>query len=116
VSDPPQDLSEASRTRWTGLAADLAVLGAASEAALLVLADTLRLSERADALARAIAEEGVTVDGSQGQRRPHPALALERELRRDVAERLTRLGLVDVNYSFRIGADGRIRGLADKTP
>jgi hypothetical protein len=116
ISGPPADLSDASRAMWVGLAGDLVTLGRASEAALCVLADTLRLSERADALARAIAQEGATVAGSTGQRRPHPGIQVERELRRDVADRLRSLGLVEPNYSYRVGADGRIRDRQDKTP
>jgi len=116
VSDPPQDLSEPSRALWSRLSADLAVLGRASEAALIVLADALRLRERADVLARAVESEGATVLGSTGQPRPHPAMALEAKLRADAEATLRSLGVVDVPYTHRVGADGRIRGPKDKRP
>jgi hypothetical protein len=94
----------------------MATLGCASEAALLVLADALRLAERADLIARAVANEGASVVGSTGQPRPPPGIAVERDLRNDVERKLRELGLVEPNYNYRVGADGRIRGLRDKTP
>jgi len=112
VAEPPAGLGEPSRRLWCGLAGDLVVLGRASEGALQVLSDALRLAERADALAG----EGVTVDGSQGQRRPHPGLALERQLRSDVEAKLRNLGLVDISYAYRVGADGRLREKSSPIP
>ncbi len=109
VANPPEDLSEASQGLWQGLATDLVVLGAATEAALLVLADALRLAERADTVARAVAEDGATTNGSTGQLRVHPAIVEERVLRHEVEQKLRGLGLVQPPYTYRVGADGRLK-------
>jgi hypothetical protein len=116
---PPDDLSAASRALWPGLVADLAVVAMASsktttvaaEVDLLLLADTLRARDRLEDIGAQIAKDGVTVDGSKGQVRPHPLLAVERALRAEVATGFERLELAPKRRPFavKVGSGGRLQ-------
>jgi hypothetical protein len=117
--EPPDDLSASSRALWPGLVADLAVAAMASSRAttaaahvdLLLLADVLRARDRLDDIAAQIGKDGVTVNGSQGQIRPHPLLAVERALRAEVATGFERLELAPKSrpLAVKVGTGGRLQ-------
>jgi hypothetical protein len=60
---------------------------------LEVLRAVVRLMDRADQLATAIDQGGLTVTGSAGQPRPNPLLAEERQTAATIARLLRELGL-----------------------
>jgi hypothetical protein len=116
---PPDDLSAASRGLWPGLVADLAVVAMAASKAttvaaqvdLLLLADTLRARDRLEDVAAELAKTGVVVDGSKGQVRPHPLLAVERALRAELGAGFERLQLAPRRRPFAVKVDtgGRLQ-------
>src|SRR5205085_2741627 len=90
----PSDLSAGSAELWPGLVSDLAAIHkGVAEVDLFLLADTLRARDRLIEVSAKLAEDGVTVVGSRSQTRPHPLLAVERELRREAATGFERLRL-----------------------
>lgn len=89
----PADLSEASRSDWPGLASDVSATLGGAETDWILLADVLRARDRLAQVAEVLNAEGVTVEGSKGQTRPHPLLNVEGELRRDIANGLEQLKL-----------------------
>lgn len=110
VPEAPSDLSESSRALWAGLVADLDATGGGAEVDLLLLGDVLRARDRLCDVSQALSADGLIVLGSTGQRRPHPLLATEGALRREVAASLERLGL-STNKRFwgtGISADRRL--------
>ena len=62
---------------------------------VLMLTQACHLVDQAEALQAAIDRDGVTVTGSRGQIRPHPALSELRGTRAEVARLLGRLKLPD---------------------
>jgi hypothetical protein len=64
-----------------------------SPAELELLAEACRTLDELDALRRAVAKEGATVAGSQGQPRAHPALAELRQGRGELRRLLDSLGI-----------------------
>jgi Phage terminase, small subunit len=64
-----------------------------SPAELELLAEACRTLDELQALRRAVAREGATVKGSQGQRRAHPALTELRLGRGELRRLLDALGL-----------------------
>lgn len=93
IPPAPGDLSEESIALWPGLVSDLDKSGSGAEVDLIVLADVLRARDRLAEIAAKLDEEGLTVEGSKGQRRSHPLLSSEQVLRQEVAEGFDRLGL-----------------------
>lgn len=109
---PPEGLSVAGAARWAGLAADVQELGGgnAAEVDLVLLELVVRQGERLEEVRLILAEEGPTVTGSKGQRRPHPLLAAEGQLARDIAAGLERLRLTPKRRPWRaeVTAAGRV--------
>ena len=107
---PPPDLSAASAAAWPGLTSDLEVATGASAVDLALLADLLRACDRLAQLRELLERDGLTVTGSQGQVRPHPVLAVESALRREVAQGWDRLGLSSRHRGFvEVLPSGRLR-------
>ena len=90
---PPPDLSPASQEARAGLASDVAAMTRGAAVDFDLLADVLRARDRLVAVTAKLAEDGVTVAGSQGPVRPHPLLSVEANLRKECADGLDRLGL-----------------------
>jgi hypothetical protein len=106
----PDRLSEESRRLWGLFLADLVgIYGGVADGDRILLEDVLRARDRLEEIQMKLAEDGPTVTGSRGQTRPHPLLATERALRRDVAVGFARLGLTERHWSHKVQADGRIR-------
>jgi hypothetical protein len=93
---PPSDLSPKALELRQGLVSDLEARWnhPAAEVDLVLLDDVLRAVDRLADVGALIAAEGLTVKGSTGQQRPHPMLAVEVALRKEVAAGLKTLGLV----------------------
>ncbi|HEX6254372.1 MAG TPA: P27 family phage terminase small subunit [Euzebyales bacterium] len=89
----PDDLSDASRRLFRRLVADRRALGGVAEVDALLLADALRLRERLAQVRAQLAVDGPTVAGSKGQTRPHPLIAAEQNLARDVRAAFDQLQL-----------------------
>lgn len=108
----PEGLSEAGTALWQGLAADLAALegGTAAQVDLVLLELVVRQADRLEEVRLILAEEGPTVTGSKGQTRPHPLLAAEGQLARDIAGGLERLRLTPKRRPWRaeVTAAGRV--------
>lgn len=64
-----------------------------AEVDLLLLEHALRAMDRLEGVRMVLDREGLTVEGSKGQTRPHPLLVAEGVLRREVAASLERLGI-----------------------
>jgi len=65
-----------------------------------------RTGERLAEIDRRLAEDGLTVSGSQGQLRPHPLLSFEAGLRRELVHNLQRLqSAVEVRAAIEAGAE-----------
>lgn len=79
---------------WDSFVSDLEALGAGSDADLILLGSTLRSLSRYWAVTVELdAAESLVVKGSKGQLRVHPLFDKERNLWREVAAGLDRLGL-----------------------
>ncbi len=107
-------LSQASEALWDGLIADLRVVNQDQEVPEvdeLLLVDVLRARDRLSEIAGKIQEQGLTVEGSTGQLRPHPLLETEARLRAEVRSGLERLGLTGVGRTWQIhgGPGGRLQ-------
>lgn len=110
IPDPPADLSDTSRARWPGLAADVSEVTGGAEIDFALLAGALRLEDRLAAVRCELNGAGPTVAGSRGQVRPHPLLTFETTLSRAVADAYARLRLtpdkrqegIEVNRSGRL--------------
>ncbi len=110
IPPAPPDLSPASSDAWAGLAADLHAIHGGHEVDFTILANVLRAADRLAGVAETIGRDGVTVAGSKGQLRPHPLLAIEQSLRREVADGLDRLQLSPAKRDryWRLGRGGRL--------
>src|SRR6516164_5533571 len=71
---PPDDLGEPEREIWRDIVADWR----GPRLSYALLADALRAHQCARKCSEAIAREGMTVEGRDGQTRAHPLLAVER--------------------------------------
>ena len=93
-AEPPTDppLGRAGLATWRAIT-DVGYVLRPDE--VVVLTQACRLLDQAEALQAAIDHDGVTVTGSRGQIRPHPALAELRGTRAEVARLLGRLKLPD---------------------
>jgi hypothetical protein len=102
---PPAGLSTASRRLWAELVTDVAVVtdGRPAASSLVLIEEVLRARDRLAEIRETLATDGVTVVGSRGQTRPHPLLAIERQLVAEISNGLARLEL----------RPSRIRGMRD---
>ena len=87
--DPPDHLGAAGRDLWATVGRDLVF--EAHELPLLTSA--CEVADRIAALEAVIAEEGVTVAGSKGQPRLHPAVAEVRQSRLAMARLLGQIAI-----------------------
>jgi hypothetical protein len=71
---PPEDLGEPEQQIWRDIVADWR----GPRVSYALLADALRAHQCARKCSEAIAREGMTVEGRDGQTRAHPLLAVER--------------------------------------
>src|SRR5690554_5852798 len=79
TTTPPKTLGHDGRTLWTNLRNEYDISDSGSLAVLQSLCETVdRLNECRETIAR----DGLTVEGSGGQPRPHPLLQVEAESRR----------------------------------
>ena len=109
VPDAPADLSDLSRQRWLGLAADVVSTMGGAEADLILLANVLRAEDRLATVRAVLNSEGPTVTGSRGQTRPHPLLVSESVLRREIATGFDALGFGLKNrWKVRVARGGRL--------
>jgi hypothetical protein len=92
---PPPGLSTASRRLWAELVGDVEVItdGRPAASSLVLLEEVLRARERLEEIRQTLATDGITVVGSRGQTRPHPLLAIERQLVAEISNSLARLEL-----------------------
>ncbi len=95
-TEPPTDLPAASRELWSqlvaehpGLAPSAAAATAPNASELLVLRAVVDVVTRLEEVRQAIASEGMTVEGSQGQPRDNPLLGVEVKLRGELVERVS---------------------------
>lgn len=78
---PPRGLSAAGKHLWSATVAEYEFEGAAD---LALLAELCQAFDGARACRARIARDGLMVDGSAGQPRPHPLLAIEDAYRRSM--------------------------------
>jgi P27 family predicted phage terminase small subunit len=83
-------LSAAGRALWTRLQGEYDVRDAAG---LAVLEQAMRSWERAEEARRQLDKEGVTFKDRWGQRRPHPAVPVERDARAAFLQAIKQLGV-----------------------
>lgn len=76
----------------------------------MLLELVIRQGDRLEEVRLILAEEGPTVVGSKGQKRPHPLLAAEGQLARDIAAGLERLKLTPKRrpWSSSVLSNGRL--------
>jgi hypothetical protein len=113
IPRPLADLSEASRAAWPGLASDLQALHGGYQLWFEFLAETLRVTDELAIVRETLRRDGLTVAGSQGQVRPHPLIATEQTLRREIQTGWERLGMTPERLTRRreITRNGRVRPL-----
>lgn len=75
-SDAPKHLSVEARRLWTKLSTDYVLDDSAGR---LLLQSALEAYDRLQDARRMVAEEGAVIKDRWGQRKPHPALAVERD-------------------------------------
>lgn len=90
---PPRTLKAAGGSLWKRLIADLPDGWELTERELRTLEQAGKCADDAAGLEKAISREGYTVEGSQGQLRPHPGLDVLVRLRNLEAQLLARLEL-----------------------
>jgi|SRR6516162_3321500 P27 family predicted phage terminase small subunit len=78
VVQPPKHLGDQEKQIWRDVFADFEL---PTKAGLHVLTSALEAHQRARECREAISDEGLTVEGRDGQLRPHPLLAAERDAR-----------------------------------
>jgi phage terminase small subunit len=86
----PKNLSAAGRSWWRRLVAEFDI---ADPAGLLLLENGMRQFDRAEDARALLNTEGVTMIDRFGQRRPHPAAAIERDARSGLLAALRALNL-----------------------
>lgn len=87
---PPDHLGDPERLIWEQVFNDFDL---PTDTAAAVLATALEAHQRARACREAIARDGMTVTGRDGQAKPHPLLAVERDARQAWLSALKALGL-----------------------
>lgn len=111
VPPMPKELPAAAKDLWQGLASDVVAVAGGAEIDLLLLADMVRVRQRLLEVSETLNKEGLTVEGSKGQKRPHPLLSVEGALQRDFAAGMDRLGLSPGTRNAhlnRVEPDGRL--------
>ena len=110
IPPAPPDLSPESQADWPGLAADVTVTLGGADLDFTMLADVLRGRDRLAQVRAVLENEGLTVQGSKGQTRPHPLLVSESVLRREVVAAFKRLRLDgSERWRFTVTEEGRIK-------
>lgn len=89
---PPADLSVRGRKFWRTTLADFEL----SDVEMELLIECARLLDECESLRNAVHSDGVTVTGSTGQPRVHPALGELRQHRLALGRLLAQLALPDV--------------------
>jgi P27 family predicted phage terminase small subunit len=104
IPTAPSDLATRGRGRrfWKRVVSEWEC----SPAELELLAEACRTLDELDVLRRAVAKEGATVAGSQGQRRAHPALSELRQARGELRRLLEALGIPAA-----VAASGEVEGV-----
>ncbi len=87
---PPRHLSAEARTLWARLRADHVIDDAAG---LSLLRAACESHDRAQQARKLIADEGLTSIDRFGQRKPHPAVTIERDARTQMMAALRALRL-----------------------
>lgn len=87
----PAGLEQRGKRFWSRTVATYTL----SPSELEILTEACRSLDECEALRSAVADEGVSVTGSKGQPRPHPALAELRQARLATARLLAHLALPD---------------------
>lgn len=87
---PPDHLGEAGRDLWRAVATEYAVQDAAG---LALLASAAECADRVAQAREQIERDGLTVLDRFGQRKPHPAAAIERDARAGMLAALKALNL-----------------------
>jgi P27 family predicted phage terminase small subunit len=87
---PPDHFGEPERQIWRGIFHDY---GLSADVATAVLATALEAHQRARECREAIAAEGMTLTGRDGQTKVHPLLAVERDARAQWLAGIKALGL-----------------------
>lgn len=72
---PPKDMSEGARREWKGLAADLVAAGTLAASDLRALRLLSEVLAQIGTLEAVLAKEGLTIPGSTGAPKAHPAIA-----------------------------------------
>jgi phage terminase small subunit len=92
---PPAGLGDAGRALWRRIHGDLAEGWELDERETYLLEQACLIADQVAALDAAVAREGVTVAGSMGQSRVHPAVQESRQLRLAQSRLLKSIELVD---------------------
>jgi hypothetical protein len=110
VPPPPEGLSDRGVASWPGLVADVRASSGGADADLELAGELLRIRDRLDEVRSVLADEGLVTEGSTGQRRAHPLVAVEGSLRSQLLGITDRLLLNPSKrgWSVRVGADGRL--------
>jgi phage terminase small subunit len=90
------------------LVKDLRAVGKGAEVDLILLGEVCYLMDRLEAIRASLAADGVTCEGSQGQRRPNPLIDVERALVGDLVAGFGRLGLSPDKRGFTEVRGGRL--------
>jgi P27 family predicted phage terminase small subunit len=93
---PPSDIPPTARDLWDALAADLCIIrrGHPTVTDRELLANAVTAQQRLRQVGQQLDDDGPVAVGSTGQPVPHPLLAVEAQLRKEVEERLSTLGLI----------------------
>jgi P27 family predicted phage terminase small subunit len=87
---PPSHLGGPERQIWAGVFRDFDL---STEMAIAVLTSALEAHQRARECRETILQEGMTVEGRDGQTKPHPLLSVERDARAAWLAAIRALGL-----------------------
>lgn len=91
---PPKDMGEAAKLEWKGLAADLVAAGTLAASDLRALRLLSEVLAQIGVLEDALAREGLTIIGSTGAPKAHPAIAGLAQARAMAHRLLTDFGMV----------------------
>lgn len=112
----PADLSEDSKRLWGGFVKDMQLVGRSTEVDFLLLGDLLRARDRLATVRERLDRDGLTLEGSKGQPRAHPLLAIEKALRAEVKQGLEELDLAPPRRPLYVvaGSTGRFKREEDE--
>jgi P27 family predicted phage terminase small subunit len=88
--EPPDHLGEPERQIWAGVFRDFDL---STEASIAVLCTALEAHQRARECREAVARDGMTLEGRDGQLKVHPLVAAERDARAAWLAGIRALGL-----------------------